>query len=293
MKIGLQIPSFTWPGGPAEIAPRLKDIATTADDAGFASTWVMDHFFQIEMVGEADEPMLESYATLSYLAAVTENVRLGTMVTGFIYRHPGHLAKTVSTLDVLSGGRTYLGIGAAWFEREARGLGLPFPPLSERYERLEETLQIVTQMWSDDAGEYTGEHYQLQETLNRPQPLAQPRPPILIGGMGERKTLRLVAEYADACNLFGRAGTDVLQHKLDVLRRHCDDVGRDYDAIEKTTLSTVHLADGEMSADDVIAQCRQLAGIGIQHAIFNMPNVHEITPLEVFGNEIIPAVADF
>lgn len=292
MKIGLQIPSFTWPGGASEIAPRLRDIATTADDAGFASMWVMDHFFQIEMVGEADEPMLESYATLSFLAAVTENVRLGTLVTGFIYRHPGHLVKTVSTLDVLSGGRAYLGIGAAWFEREARALGFPFPPLAERYERLEETLQIAQQMWSDDTGAYDGEYYHLEETLNRPQPLSQPRPPILIGGMGEQKTLRLVAEYADACNLFAYAGTDVLQHKLDVLRRHCDDVGRDYDEIEKTTLGTVHIAEGEMSADDVIAQCQQLADAGIQHAIFNMPNVHDIAPLETFGEEIIPAVAD-
>lgn len=290
MKIGLQIPSFTWPGGSSEIAPRLRDIATTADDAGFASMWVMDHFFQIEMIGEADEPMLESYATLSYLAAITEKVRLGTLVTGIVYRHPGHLAKSISTLDVLSGGRAYLGVGAAWFEREATGLGLPFPPLGERYERLEETLQIVEQMWSEDAGAYEGQHYQLDETINRPQPISQPRPPILIGGMGEQKTLRLVAEYADACNLFARAGTDVLQHKLDVLRRHCDDVGRDYDEIEKTTLGTVHITDGEMSADDVIAECRQLADVGIQHAIYNMPNVHEITPLETFGNEIIPVV---
>lgn len=293
MKIGLQIPSFTWPGGASKIGSRLRDIATTADDAGFASTWVMDHFFQIEMVGEADEPMLESYTTLSYLAAITENVRLGTLVTGFIYRQPGLLAKTVSTLDVLSGGRAYLGIGAAWFEREAEGLGFPFPPLAERYERLEETLQIVQQMWSEDTGAYDGDYYQLEETLNRPQPLSQPRPPILIGGMGEQKTLRLVAEYADACNLFARAGTDVLQHKLDVLRGYCNDLGRDYDEIEKTTLGTVHIADGEMSADDVIAECRQLADVGIQHAIFNMPNVDEITPLETFGTEIIPAVAGF
>lgn len=293
MKIGLQIPSFTWPGGPAEVAPRLKEIAQTAEHAGFASIWVMDHLFQIDMVGEVDEPMLESYSTLAYLAGVTQNAQLGTMVTGFIYRYPGMLAKTVSTLDVLSAGRAYLGIGAAWFEREAEGLGLPFPPLSERYERLEETLQIVNQMWSDDDGAYTGEYYQLQETLNSPQPLAHPHPAILIGGMGEQKTLRLVAQYADACNLFMYAGTDVLQHKLTVLKQHCQDVGRDYDEIEKTTLGTVHLADGEMTPDDVVSTCRQLADIGVKHAIFNMPNVHEISPLQTFGEVIIPAVSDF
>lgn len=292
MRIGLQIPSFTWPGGPDQIAPTLSAIARTADQAGFSSIWVMDHYFQIEMIGEADEPMLEGYATLSHLAGLTEQARLGTLVTGVVYRHPGLLIKTVSTLDVLSGGRAYLGIGAAWFEREAEGLGVPFPPLAERFERLEETLQIAHQMWSDDAGSFEGEHYQLAETLNRPQPLSEPHPPILIGGMGEKKTLRLVAQYADACNLFVRAGIDTLRHKLDVLQQHCDDVGRDYDEIEKTTLGTVHIAPDEMSADEVIDTCRELAGIGIQHAIFNMPNVHEITPLETFGQEIIPAVAE-
>lgn len=293
MRIGLQIPSFTWPGGPSEIHTKLAEIAKTADAAGFASIWVMDHYFQIGVIGEVDEPMLEGYSTLSYLANVTQNVRLGTLVTGMVYRHPGILIKTVSTLDVLSGGRAYLGIGAAWFEREAVGLGVPFPPLAERFERLEETLQIAKQMWSDDDGAYEGDHFQLAETLNRPQPLTKPHPPILIGGMGERKTLRLVAQYADACSLFARAGIDTLRHKLDVLQGHCDDVGRDFGEIELTTLDTVHVAPGQMSAADVIETCRELAGIGIEHAIFNMPNIHEIAPLEVFGQEIIPAVADF
>lgn len=293
MRIGLQIPSFTWPGGPAEMSSRLAAIARAADDAGFASIWVMDHFFQIEMVGQPEEPMLEAYSTLSYLAGVTKRVRLGALVTGVVYRYPGILVKAVSTLDVLSGGRAYLGIGAAWHEREARGLGVPFPSLSERFERLEETLRIARRMWAGDMTPYNGKHYQLTEPLNSPQPLSKPHPPILIGGMGERKTLRLVAQHADACNLFAYAGPDELRRKLDVLKRHCDDVGRPYDEIERTALGTVHLASDGMSVSQMIGTCRTLADAGIQHAIFNMPNVYEITPLEAFGREIIPAAAEF
>jgi F420-dependent oxidoreductase-like protein len=293
MRIGLQIPSFTWPGGPAEIGPRLAEIAKTADDAGFVSLWVMDHFFQISVIGQAEEPMLESYATLSYLAGVTKKARLGTLVTGVNYRHPGILIKTVSTLDVLSGGRAYLGIGAGWYEREALGLGAPFPPLKERFERLEEALQIAKQMWSSNNGPYQGKHYHLAETLNSPQPLSQPHPPILIGGMGENKTLRLVAQYADACNMFARAGHETLLQKLEILKQHCEAVGRPYAEIEKTTLDTVHLAPGAMTAAQVIETCRGLADLGFQHLIFNMPNVHEIKPLEIFGREIIPVVAGF
>ncbi|MGE5222032.1 MAG: LLM class F420-dependent oxidoreductase [Omnitrophica WOR_2 bacterium] len=297
MKIGLQIPNFTWPGGPESIAGTLADIARTADDAGFASLWVMDHFFQIGSrdrsrgLGPAEDEMLEGYSTLAYLAGFTRKAKLGTLVTGVIYRYPGILVKTVTTLDVLSGGRAYLGIGAAWNEREAKGLGVPFPALVERFQRLEEALQIAKQMWSDQNGPYNGRYYQLAETLNSPQPLSKPHPPVLIGGGGERKTLRLVAQYADACNLFSQAGTDAVRAKLEVLKRHCEAVGRDYAEIEKTTLGTVHLAPGQLSASDVIEQCKALAGIGIQQAIFNMPNVHEIRPLETFGREIIPAVA--
>ena len=297
MKIGLQIPNFTWPGGPAAIASILANIARSADDAGFASLWVMDHFFQIGTpdrsrgLGPAEDEMLEGYSTLAYLAGLTKKATLGTMVSGVIYRHPGLLAKTVTTLDVLSGGRAYLGIGAAWNEREAHGLGVPFPPIAERFQRLEEALQIVQQMWSDDNGPYNGKYYQLAETLNSPQPLSKPHPPILIGGGGEKKTLRLVAQYADACNLFAQIGVDTVRAKLDVLKQHCADVGRDYAGIEKTTLNTAHLAPGEQSAAEVIELCRAQAAIGIQHAIFNMPNVHDITPLETFGREIIPAVA--
>lgn len=297
MKIGLQVPNFTWPGGPAGIRNKLAEIAAAADEAGFASLWVMDHFFQIggrnlqSGLGPAEDEMLEGYSVLSYLAGITKNVKLGTMVTGVIYRYPGIMVKTVTTLDILSGGRAYLGIGAAWNERESLGLGIPFPPVAERFERLEEALQIVQQMWSGKRAPYRGKHYQLAETLNSPQPLSKPHPPILIGGSGEKKTLRLVAQYADACNLF--AGTDIeaLRHKLDVLKQHCERLGRDYATIEKTTLGTAWLAPGHMSAADVVAQCRTLSGIGIQHAIFNMPNVHEIAPLKTFGKEIIPALA--
>src|SRR5262245_3675464 len=293
MRVGLQVPNFSWPGGPPGLGARLAEIGRTADDAGFASLWVMDQLFQIGVVGPPEEPMLEGYSALSFLAGVTKRVKLGTLVTGVIYRYPGLLVKTVSTLDVLSGGRAYLGIGAAWNEHESRGLGVPFPSLKERFERLEEALQIAHQMWSDDRTPYNGTHYQLADPLNHPQPLTKPHPPIMIGGGGEQKTLRLVAQYADACNLFVRGGIDGIRHKLEVLRGHCEAVGRPYDAIERTTLGTVNLGPGKMSADDVIGLCRELAEVGIQHAIFNMPNVHELAPLEIFGREIIPAVASF
>jgi len=296
MKIGIQVPNFTFPGGAASLRDKLAEIARTTDENGFASLWVMDHFFQIggpdrTFLGPAEDDMLEGYSTLSYMAGMTKNLKLGTMVTGVVYRHPGILVKTVTTLDILSGGRAYLGVGAAWFEREARGLGVQFPPTKERFEQLEETLQIAKQMWSDNNGPYQGRHFQLAETLCNPQPLSKPHPPILIGGTGEKKTLRLVAEYADACNLFGRIGIDAIHKKLDVLKGHCDEVGRDYAEIEKTTLNTAHLAPGKMSPADVINLCHHQAAIGIQHIIFNMPNLQEIKPLEIFGREIIPVVA--
>lgn len=292
MKIGLQVPSFTFPDGPAKLGSKLSEIARTADDAGFASLWVMDHFFQIgRWLGPAENEMLEGYSTLSYLAGFTKKIKLGTLVTGVVYRYPGILVKTVTTLDVLSGGRAYMGIGAAWNEEETTGLGIPFPPVAERFERLEETLQIAKQMWSADEGKFTGKYYQLGRMLNSPQSISKPHPPILIGGMGEKKTLQLVAKYADACNLFAGMGVDALRGKLDVLKKHCEAVRRDYAEIEKTTLDTVHLAPDHMSSAEVIEKCRAWAGIGIQHAIFNMPNVYDIIPLEVFGREIIPAVA--
>ncbi len=292
MRIGLQIPSFTWPGGPQKIGATLEMIVQAADQAGFYSVWVMDHLFQIRGVGPVENEMLESYTTLGYLAGLTRKVKLGTMVTGVVYRHPGILVKEVSTLDVISGGRAYLGIGAAWNDVEAAGLGIPFPPLKERFERLEETIQIALQMWAGNEEPYHGKHYNLARPLNSPQPLTKPHPPILIGGMGEKKTLRLVAKYGDACNFFARMGLEVVKSKLQILKDHCAQVGRDYDEIEKTTLNTVELATGQKSAIDVIALCQEQAGLGIQQMIFNMPNVSDIHPLEVFGEEIIPAVAD-
>jgi F420-dependent oxidoreductase-like protein len=290
MKIGLQLPNFTWPGGPAQMPGRLAEIARVAEDAGFYSLWVMDHFFQIGMVGPPENDMLESYTTLGYLAANTTRVKLGAMATGVIYRYPGILVKAVTTLDVLSGGRAYLGIGAAWNEQESRGLGVPFPPIATRFELLEEALQITKQMWSANDGAYHGQHNRLERTLCSPQPLSRPHPPILVAGGGERKTLRMVAQYADACNLYGAA--EMIGAKLAILRRHCDALGRDYDSIEKTSLGTVELQPGKMDAAAVVEQCRQLAIVGVQHAIFNIPTVHEIQPLEIFARGIIPAVAD-
>ncbi len=289
MKIGLQISNFTWPGGPAQIPGKLAEIARVADDVGFYSLWVMDHFFQISMVGPYDNDMLEGYNTLGYLAALTRRAKLGTMVTGVIYRYPGILVKTATSLDVLSGGRAYFAIGAAWNEKESKGLGVPFPPLGVRFELLEEALQIAKQMWSVNNGPYHGKHYRLEETLCSPQPLSRPHPPILVAGGGEKKTLRLVAQYADACNLFGSPET--VSAKLAILKQHCNALGRDYGSIEKTTLSAADLQPGKMTTNGVIEQCKALAAMGVQHAIFYLPNAHEIRPLEIFGREIIPAVA--
>ncbi|ASW55994.1 LLM class F420-dependent oxidoreductase [Plantactinospora sp. KBS50] len=235
MKLGLHYWTFANPADPAAIGPTLARTATLAEEAGVASFTVMDHYFQMESTAPAQDPMLEAYTTLGYLAALTRRMTLGVLVTGVMYRYPGLLAKIVSSLDVLSGGRARLGIGASWYEREQRGLGVPVVPMAERFERLEETLRICRQMWSDDNGPFAGQHYQLAETLNSPQPLSRPHPPIMIGGSGEKKTLRLVARYADACNLFGSGPEDVA-HKLDVLRRHCADEDRDYDEITKTVL---------------------------------------------------------
>jgi F420-dependent oxidoreductase-like protein len=292
MKIGLQIPSFTWPGGTTEIRKLLAEIVTTADEAGFYSIWVMDHFFQIRNVGQPQEPMLESYSTLNYISALTKKAKLGSMVTGVIYRNPGLLVKTVTTLDVLSGGRAYLGIGAAWNEQEAKGLGFAFPPLKERFERLEEALQIAHAMWSGKEAPITGSHYVLEWPLNSPQPISAPHPPILIGGSGEKKTLNLVAKYADACNLFAGAGLEEIGRKLDILKGHCDTVGRNYAEIEKTALDRVTLAPDGTSTKELIDRCKELRKAGIQHVIFNMSNVATIKPLELIGKDVIPEVTE-
>lgn len=291
MKIGLEVANFTWPGGAPGIAAKLAEIARVAEDTGFHSLWVMDHYFQISVVGPPENDMLECYTTLGYLAGVTRRIKLGSMAVGVIYRHPGILVKVATTLDVLSAGRSYFAIGAAWFEGEAKALGVPFPPIAERFERLEEALRIAKQMWSSSDAPFHGRHYELGRTLCHPQPLARPHPPILVAGVGEKKTLRLVAQYADACNLHGPP--EVVAAKLEILKRHCEVLERDYATIEKTSFGTIEIASGKASPKDVIALCRSLADIGIQHVILNLPNAHEIAPLEIFGREIIPAVAGF
>ena len=259
MDVGVHYANFSHPGWDQRLAERLTETARVADQGGVSLLTVMDHWFQMEDLGGPTQPMLEGYTTLGYLAAITERVRLSLLVTGTTYRHPGLLAKTVTTLDVLSRGRAMLGIGAAWYEREHRGLGVPFPPLKERFERLEETLQVCRQMWSEEDGPYDGAHYRLAETVNVPPAVQRPHPPILIGGSGERKTLRLVAQYADACNLFGES-PETVAHKLDVLRRHCDDLGRDYDAIEKTVIA---MSDPLADVDAFLDSMEAYATLGI------------------------------
>ena len=275
MKIGLQIPDFSTPRGPEWLGAELATVARTADDAGFEYIAVMDHFFQIPAVGPTESEMLEGYTTLGYLAACTRRAALLTVITGVQYREPGILAKIVTTLDVLSSGRAWLGIGAAWNEEESRGLGIPFPPVAERFERLEETLQIMVQMFDGDATAFVGKHYQLDRPLNVPAPVR--RPPILIGGAGEKKTLRLVARYADACNVFEMVD---LRHKFGVLRRHCEDAGRSYDAIAKTT--TGRLGD-DRDLGRVTARFAALADLGVDLAIVDLPDAQNPSVFDFLG----------
>jgi F420-dependent oxidoreductase-like protein len=288
MKLGIHVARFTWPGGPPTIADDFRRIAVAAEDAGFDRLSVMDHVWQIQVNGPPEQEMLEAYTALGYAAAVTSRMNLLTLVTGVVYRPPGLLVKQVTTLDVLSGGRAMLGIGAAWNEEEARGLGLPFSPIAERFERLEESLQICLQMWSGSEEPYTGTHYRLERTLNSPQPLRRPHPPILIGGGGERKTLRLVARYADSCNLFN---SPELQHKLDVLKRHCETEGRDYDEIEKTVSYRFEVGEKGENAGRIVEELGRLAEMGFSVAHGQVADAERITPLEVIGNEVAPAVA--
>ena len=272
MKIGLQIPSFSWPGGDAAIGTTLARIAADADAAGFDSLWVMDHFFQIRGVGKPEEPMLEGFSALAFMAAHSKSATLGLMVGGIHYRQAALWAKAATTLDVLSGGRSYFGIGAAWNEEESRGLGFPMPPLGIRFEMLEETLQIVHSMWQGERGSgeaFEGRHYQAERLLNSPQVLSRPHPRIIIGGGGEQKTLRLVAKYADACNIFG--GPDQLSHKFSVLRDRCSEIGRPFGEIERTNLQSVDLS--RETPAEVVARFEILAGVGVQHVIFNVANV--------------------
>ncbi len=289
MKIGVHLPDLTYPGGPATLGEELARTAAAADEAGIDRLSVMDHVWQIPTVGPVDHDMLEAYTALGFLAAHTSRVKLLALVTGVTYRSPGLLVKAVTTLDVLSGGRAMLGIGAAWNEDESRGLGLFFPPRAERFERLEETLQICRQMWSDDDGAYQGKHYQLAETINLPQPV-RGSVPVMIGGGGERKTLRLVAQYAQACNLFAFDG---VERKLDILRQHCADVGRDYDEIEKTVMVGIDPgADGE-KVDELLETLRRLADLGFTEAHGWVPGVESLTPLEIIGERVVPEAAKF
>ncbi len=311
MKIGLQVPNFTFQGGKETFAENIKEISIQVDKAGFNSLWVMDHFFQLGdgkgiLLGPAEDDMYEGYSVLNYMAALTKNVKLGTMVTGNIYRHPGMLVKTVTSLDILSKGRAYFGIGAGWFERESVGLGIPFYDWTMRFEMLEEALQITKLMWSERNGEeYKGKHYDLKETMCHPQPI-QKYPPILIGGMGPKKTLRFVAKYADACNLFIGRGMNAVEEAIKVLKKHCENEKRPYEEIEKTSLGSVFLdqpnvpeksqigAKNLKTVEDIIDNLKLQAEMGIDHALFNMRDpLASQEPLEIFKNEIIPAVEDF
>jgi len=284
MRLGLSIADFANPNRTPRLGADLGCVARAADELGFDALSVMDHYFQIRLIGPPEAPMLEGYTTLAYLAGLTSRIKLGTLVTGVHYRHPGLLAKVVTTLDVLSGGRAFLGIGAGWNEAESRGLGVPFPSLGERFERLEETLRICLQMWQGDESPIGGRHYALERPLNSPQSLSRPHPPIVIGGSGERKTLRLVARYADACNLF--PGPD-MPHKLDVLRRYCDEERRDYASIEKTSM---FMFDGDVGG--AITNLRALANLGIQSVYLGVGDIYAVTPLEVIAEQIMPAVAE-
>ena len=290
MKVGLHIADFTWDGGPPELGPRLGEIARLAEEAGVDRISVMDHVWQIGPLGPPEHEMLEAYTALGFLAGVTSRVKLLTVVTAVVYREPGLLAKAVTTLDVLSGGRAMLGIGAAWNEDEARGLGLFFPPLAERFERLEEALRICLQMWSDDDGSFEGKHYHLARTLNSPKALSRPHPPILIGGQGERKTLLLVARYADACNLFD---TPELAHKLDVLRGHCAAEGRDYDAIEKTVQVRYDLGENGERVEQTIEHLHELSELGFTVAHGTLARVGTLRPIELMAERVIPAIEKF
>jgi F420-dependent oxidoreductase-like protein len=288
MELGIHFANFTLPGGPAAIGPILSDTARAADEGGCATFTLMDHYFQMEEFADRHEPMLEGYTALGFLAGRTERLTLGLLVTGVTYRHPGLLAKIVATLDVVSGGRAQLGIGAAWYEREHLALGVPFPPVSERFERLEETLQICHQMWSDDESPFEGKHYQLAETICSPRPVSSPRPRILVGGSGEQKTLRLVARYADACNLFAIEPAEVA-HKLDVLDRHCADEQRDPASITRTILG---MSDPLADVDAFLKSMEEYAALGIS-TVEIMPLVEDPAAFVTrLGEEVVPRLAE-
>ncbi len=289
MKLGLHLYDFTWPGGASQIGPALARIAQAAEAAGFDRISTVDHVWQSHYLGGPEREVPSCYPTLMYLAAHTSRIKLLALTTASPYWHPILLAKTVTTLDVLSGGRAWLSIGAGDYEEEAVGSGLPFPPLKERYERLEEMLQICLRMWQGDQRPFEGKHYRIERPFNLPQSLTRPHPPILIAGSGEQKTLRLVARYADSCNL--RPGPEIPQ-KLEVLRQHCEAEGREYDAIEKTCAFAFDVGEDGSKVGELVGQLRWLASMGIQTVLGVVPQVYQITPLEIIGREVIPAVAD-
>jgi len=298
VKFGLQIPSFTWPGGTPELGPTLERIVRTADDAGFDSIWVMDHLFQIRSIGPAEDPMLEGWTALGFIAAHTKRARLGLMVGGIHYRDPGIWVKAATTLDVLSGGRAWLGLGAGWNAEESHGLGFEFPPLGERFELLEETLQIAHQMFEEplgSQGRHDGRHYHATRLLNSPQSISRPRVPIMIGGGGEQKTLRLVAQYADACNV-GWGNTEAIVHKLSVLRRHCEAIGRPYDDIERSTLASVHVSrdgsGGTATPDKLVQRFGEMGDAGAQHVLFSVRDVDQTDKLELLGSTVLAQLRD-
>ena len=292
MKFGLQISSFTWPGGPAQLGPTLARVVRAADDAGFDSIWVMDHFFQIRGVGRPEEPMLDGMTALGYMAAHSDRARIGLMVGGIHYRQPALWIKATTTLDVLSGGRAWFGIGAAWNQEESAALGFAFPALGTRFEMLEDTLRMAHAMWAGERGteeDFAGDHVRATRLLNSPQALSRPRIPIMIGGGGEQKTLRLAAKYGDACNVFG--GPEKLHHKFSVLQRHCGDLGRPYDEIERSTLQNVHVdADGASGAESpgqVIDRFAELGDAGAQSIVFSVRDVWQTDKLELLGKTVL------
>lgn len=322
MKIGLHVGKFHWENSNKNLRKKLIEIAQTADKMDFSSFWVMDHLFQLgpeygSVHGPVEETMLEGYTTISYLAAITKKIKMGLLVTCNLFRHPGLLIKMISTLDLLSDGRTYFGIGAGWFEQEAEDLGIPFiPNLTERFDRVEETLQIAKHMWSGNESAFEGKFYRLNMPINNPQPINRPHPPIIVGGNGEKRTLKLVAKYANGCNLvipsplpyeeFGalKWGPDRdgqflnkmeerVKHKLSVLQKHCIDVGRPYEEIEKTLVTYIQVGENGLESHEIIELCQNVASWGIQHIIFNIPNVHTIEPIKIIGREVIPKVAAF
>jgi F420-dependent oxidoreductase-like protein len=290
MRVGMQIPQFK-PSMPETMGNWFAELAQAAEENGFYSLWVMDHFFQLgNWLGEPETPMVEGYTTLGYLAGVTRKIKLGLLVGGVIYRHPSIVIKMISTLDVLSGGRMYMGIGAAWYEHETKSLGMRFPAIKERFEQLEDILQLAHHMWRGDTSEFKGKQFLVPYPVINPQPLTRPHPPILIGGQGERKTLRFVAQYADACNLFGRAGDEVLKHKLEVLRNHCRETNRPYEEIEKTVLESFDLPNQDLEA--VLARLIELREIGFSQVIFNLKGDYKPEIIAEFGKKVVPMIND-